>query len=57
LLLVFIVKHLRTCLAGGAVEIFYRFVVLQVTLSYRPVIDKVLDSQKVEMVPPKVRTY
>jgi succinate dehydrogenase (ubiquinone) flavoprotein subunit len=29
----------------------------KVTLTYRPVIDKVLDPKKVEMIPPKIRTY
>jgi succinate dehydrogenase (ubiquinone) flavoprotein subunit len=29
----------------------------KVTLTYRPVIDSVLDSKKVEHIPPKVRTY
>jgi succinate dehydrogenase (ubiquinone) flavoprotein subunit len=29
----------------------------KVTLTYRPVIDKVLDPKKVETIPPKIRTY
>jgi succinate dehydrogenase (ubiquinone) flavoprotein subunit len=29
----------------------------KVTLNYRPVVDSVLDSKKVDYIPPKVRTY